>query len=178
MLGCQNHNSVDAIGKVVESKNTIDSTGGIPTNVKEYLKNNFPGWIIPDTSDYIKCWWSFYERATIPYFATTDINDDNLADFAFILKNANSIRLVILLGSKNTFTHWVADDFAVNYKGKVNDIQFGMLVEPPSHIDCIVDNTKEFALDLKSNGFVLVDLEQKIKLYYCENNTIKLFKLR
>lgn len=102
----------------------------IPQSVKDYVKNNLQGWSIIDTSDYIKSWWSFYERNQIPYFVTIDLNDDQVADFAFILKSQNALRLVILMGSGDTFTHWIADDFKATYKGK--DIKNGLIIEPPA----------------------------------------------
>jgi hypothetical protein len=174
-LGCQNHTPTLTSTKIAESKN-IDSTGLISNKVKEYLKNNLQDWSIPDTSDYIKCWWSFYERNQIPYYVTTDINNDQFSDYAFILKHTNRIRLVILLGGKNSYNHWIAEDVDVPFNGK--DIQIGLLIEPPSHIDCVVDNKTEQFLRLKSNGIVLTDLERKMKLYYWDNDSIKLFRLK
>jgi hypothetical protein len=181
ILGCQNHtNTVDLKIKdsLPASKKQIPTTIIIPDNIKEYLKTKLIEWSIPDTSNYVKSWWSFYDRDQIPYYVTTDINDDNLSDYAFILKNSNSIRLVIITSSNDSLTHWIDSNFNVKYSDKVKDLHYGVNIESPSHIDCIVDNTKEYALDLKSNGFVLMDLERKVKLYYWENGTIKVFRLK
>jgi hypothetical protein len=175
-LGCKSSktNSNPVINQT--EKNSSKSLDLIPANVIYYLKNNLSGWNIPDTSDYSKAWWSFYERNQIPYFVTTDFNDDNVSDYAFILKNKNSIKLVILVGSGETFTHWIADDFKETYKDNVKDIQYGLNIEPPARIDCVVDN-KECSLALRSNGFVLMELEKKLKIYYWDQGAIKTFRV-
>jgi hypothetical protein len=177
IVGCQNNSHSTSCVKLTETAVIPGKMELIPTKVKVYLNDNLVGWNIPDTSDYIKCWWSFYERNQIPYFVTTDINDDNLADYAFILKNAHTIRLVILISTGNTFRQLIPDDFVVTFKDKVKDIQFGVNIEPPGLTDCIVDN-KECSITLRSNSIVLMELERKSKYYYWQNGTIKMFRLR
>jgi hypothetical protein len=149
----------------------------IPRSVNDYLTANFAGWTIPDTSDYIKAWWAFYDKNQIPYFVTTDFNDDNLSDYVFLLKNSNSIRLVILTAIGKTFTHWISEDFKETFKKGEKYIQFGLAIEPPGRTDCIVDN-KEQSLLLKSNGIALMTMEQKCQIYYWSSGKYQMFRVK
>jgi len=161
---------------VIKEEDKIRSEELIPQHVKEFIKNNLPGWSIPDTSDYIKAWWSFYDRSQVPYFITTDFNDDKTSDYALILKNQSSIRLFILTASGGTFIPWMVDDFKEEFKKGEKDIQFGLAIEPPGQIDCLVNN-KEQSLVLKSNGIALMVLEQKYQVYYWDSGKYKRFRV-
>ena len=178
MLGCGRPNSnstananPDVVQEAVNSPKDL-----IPQTVKDYLTKNFAEWIIPDTADYIKAWWSFYDKTQIPYFVTTDFNDDQAADYAFILKHENSLKLVILTSAGNSFTPWIAEDFKETLMGP-KSLQFGLAVEPPGRIDCLVDN-KEQSLVLQSNGIALMALEQKCTIYYWSSGNYKMFKVK
>jgi hypothetical protein len=175
VAGCRNHHNVSVPVTITGSKDITDSTGLIPKKVREYLETNFAGWSIPDTADYKKCWWSFYERTQVPYYVTTDLNDDKLPDYALILKNVNTIRLVILVGKGNTFTNRMPDDFCQPHTA--NDIQFGLAIEPPGLTDCIVDNI-ECSITIRSNAIALMELECKSKYYYWQDGIVKSFRLR
>jgi hypothetical protein len=130
------------------------------------------GWVFPDTADYNKAWWSFYSRDHIPYFAVTDLNDDNEADYSMILKNEGKLQWLVLVSSGETFRQLVIDDFNDKYQGK--DLIFGVGVEPPGRVDCVV-SSKEQSLVLKSNGFVLMNFEFKIRIVYWEAGKFREF---
>lgn len=174
-IGCKNSktNFSTLTDLKPSEKTTSNLINFIPLSVKDYVKNNLPGWAIPDTCDYSKSWWSFYERNQIPYFVTIDLNDDQIADYALILKSHNTLRLFILMGLDGTFTHWVDDAFKATYK----EIKFGLIIEPPARIDCVVDNL-ESSLVLKSNGITLMELEQKVKIFYWDNESIETFRVK
>jgi hypothetical protein len=174
MFGCQNRNSGPTTAPVSQQSETVGLKEMIPQKIKDYVAQNLPGYTIVDTSDYIKAWWSFYDKHQIPCFITMDFNDDQVSDYAMLLKNANSLRLVILTASGNSFTQWMPDDFNEVYKG--NDVQFGLSIEPPGRIDCLVDN-KEQSLVLQSNGIALMALEQKVKVYYWSSGKYNLFRV-
>jgi hypothetical protein len=174
ILGCHNPNSNSSNAVVSQPIETMGAKELVPQSVKDYLSKNLAGWTIPDTSDYIKAWWSFYDKNQIPFFVTSDFNDDHVSDYAMILKNSKSIRLVILTATGNSYTLWMADDFNEAFGGK--DIQYGLVIEPPGRTDCIIDN-KEQSLVLESNGIALMALEQKCKIYYWHSGHYKTFRV-
>ena len=173
--GCNNPKRNIVAPAVEKSAGTGSNYSTIPGNVKEYLKTNLPGWTIPDTSDYVRSWWSFYERSYVPYFLTVDLNDDHVADYAFILKGQNLLRVVILLASGNKFIQWVSDDFKPSYKEK--SIAFGLNIEPPAQIDCVVNNLAS-TLILRSNGVALMEMEQRLKIFYWNKIGVQTFRVK
>jgi hypothetical protein len=135
----------------------------IPPALQTYLQANFPDWPIVDTADYDKSWWSFYDRDHISWIVHTDINDDQLADHALLLKQNNRLRLVICMGApQNTFTHVVVEGF-----NQMEKLQYGLVVQPPGQIDVL--QPSEQSLLLLTNGIALVELEQPSRIYYWQN---------
>lgn len=171
---CEKSKTAGAIQQPSDSTASTLAPSGveIPQHVIDYISRKFPGWTLPDTSDYIKTWWSFYEKDQIPYYTSVDINDDQALDYGLILKSSDSIQLVILLDSTDTFTHRKAKDFQEIFKGK--DIQFGLMIEPPKRIDVIDINNN--SLILTSNGIGLMNFENRQKIYYWNEGELKMFK--
>lgn len=146
----------------------------IPHELKSYISETMPGWTIPDTSDYIKSWWSFYDKDINPYATKTDINDDGLADYGLLLKNNNRLCLVILTGHQNSFTHWIATNFDESFNSESNKIHFGLLVQQPGQIDIALPEIK--SLVLKSNAINLMDFETRVCVFYWDNAKMEIFK--
>lgn len=154
----------------------------IPARVTEYLNVNFPDWNVPDTLEYIQGWCFLFNKSAspyfkdhIPYFVTADLNDDNFPDYALILKDSDSLRFIILENSGTAFKHFIADDFKEPYPE--NGIRFGLYIEPPRQIDCIVNNIDK-SLILKSNGVAVMKLEEMIKVYYWEDGIYHVFEMK
>jgi hypothetical protein len=142
------------------------------SSLEKYLKANLPGWMIVDTADYNKLWWSFYDRTQAHNAITVDLNDDRIADHALLMKKGSDLRLVVLLGSANkSYSHWIADDFHPEYDGAVKEIHYGLTVEPPAQIDVL--EPEERSLVLQSNAVTLLEMEQRARVYHWENGTIK-----
>jgi hypothetical protein len=154
----------------------------IPHDVKKFLLENFTDYKIPDTLDYFKGFCFFFNKGQsynfidqIPYFVTSDFNDDQLPDFAFILKHFNKLKIVILENKGKNFKYWVDNSF--DEKIDKEGIKYGLYVEPPRKIDCVVDNIPQ-SLIMKSNGVALMKLEEMIKVYYWENGEYKIFRTK
>jgi hypothetical protein len=135
----------------------------VPPALNNYLKANFPDWSVVDTADYDKSWWSFYDTHHIPWIVHTDINDDQLADHALLLKQNNRLRLVICMGApQNTFSHVVVEGF-----NQMEKLQYGLAVQAPGQIDVL--QPQEQSLLLLTNGIALMELEQTSRIYYWQN---------
>lgn len=144
----------------------------IPKNVKNYLNLNFEGWRLVDSDDYDKIWWSFYKKEEMNYLASTDINDDKKADYALILTKNKTYQIIILFGSKDSFTHWIDSSF----KNYGPNLTFGLTVEPPGRTDVIRPQIQ--SLILKSNAFNLMELENRACIYHSIDNQISVFKTK
>ena len=175
VISCQNPAPTTGSGEDNRGDNISGTEVIIPQNVLNYLKDNFPGWEIPDTSEYMKAWWTFYDRDQITYYVTTDFNDDGLADYAFTLKSPDSLRLVILVSDGNAFTHWVAEDFNEPYSG--NNLKFGLMITPPGRTDRVVDDIP-VSLILKSNGIAFMEEEVMIRIYYWDDRKFKVLRAK
>jgi hypothetical protein len=146
----------------------------LPPNAEEYLKSNFSGWSLAETTDY-KVWWSFHDRArNVPYLSIADLNGDRKADYGIVLKNAGALKFVVLLGKDKTFTHWVAEGFNKTYDPGNPDISYGFTVEAPGRIDIVYPEVK--SLILKSNAFNLMELENRASVFYWLDGKIAVFK--
>jgi hypothetical protein len=172
VFGCQSKNNTNNQFSENNLISISEQKGSIPQKVKEYLKSNFKEFVLPDTSDYNKAWWSFYAKEEIPYFTVTDLNDDGNADYGIILKGEKGLYLVILVDLGNTFKHWVFGDFS----NVVIDITFGLNAEPPGRTD-VVYKGQEQSLVLRSNGITLKNFEFKLRIYYWKDGDIAVFVL-
>ncbi len=145
---------------------------GVPAGVKNYLRQQLKDWEMVDTADYAASWWSFYDSRQVPCFITVDINDDQVADHALLMKRSGEVRLVILIGKNDG---WYSHRFADDFSKKLTDpgLIFGIVVEPPAQIDVVYP--EEQSLILASNGVTVMELEQRSIIYYWKNDSLKTF---
>jgi hypothetical protein len=159
MLGCERSAPAENSHRTAFAQIALKDR--VPEKALNYLNDNLRGWKIADTSDYAGTWWSFYDKKQIPYSVSVDLNDDQVLDYGCIIRNSDSIRLVILRDSAGTFVHWMSPEFRETFTGK--DIAFGLTVEPPKRIDVIGEQN---SLILKSNGIALMNFENRSRVYY------------
>jgi len=155
----------------------IPSPTLLPLTLSDYLKINFPQWQVVEKTDYSNTWWSFYDSSYNPCWARTDINDDQLADYAIWLKNNNQFRLVICTGTaSHTFTHYIADNINAPFNANKHNLETGVAVAPPAQIDVVSPRLQ--SLILQSNGFVLMELEVRTCIYYWQNDRLQTFYMK
>ncbi|WP_205513832.1 hypothetical protein [Longitalea arenae] len=148
----------------------------LPQPLIDYLTVHLPQWRLVGKSDYSKTWWSFYDSSSNPCWARTDINDDRLADYACLLKKDSLVQLVICLGtSSHSFVHYNIT-FLQAYDTKEPRLLHGVAVAPPARIDVAVPRLQ--SLILRSNGFALLELEQRSCLYYSQNDRLQTFNMK
>ena len=144
-----------------------------PLNLNNYIIKNFPGWQLVNTNDYVKSWWSFYDRNVQLYQVITDINDDTKEDYALLLKKADSLQIAFIISTPKGYTHWIDPDF----NKKISDqggLHFGLTVEVPGRIDVALPEIK--SLILKSNAVNVMDFEERAAVYYWNNGKVNVFK--
>ena len=144
----------------------------VPESVKKYLEEKFNGWELAEMGDYSSLWWSFYDKTHIPYAVSADFNDDQAADYALIIKKADSVKLIVLTGNGTGFRDWGSKDFILD--DKAGGIRHGLAVVPPGQIDVLRPEVK--SLILKSNGLALYELESRRKIFYLDNESLKIFE--
>ncbi|MBC7912791.1 MAG: hypothetical protein H7Y07_01595 [Pyrinomonadaceae bacterium] len=171
LVGC---NSGGHTSNTAADNPDLNSERLIPQNVIDYLSTHLPGYSIANRSDYTTGWWSFYEPQSTPFVVKTDINDDQIVDYALILKKSNLIELVILTGTKGSFKHWIAPDFNKNFNPNAKDLHYGLMPQPPGQIDIAYPQIK--SLILKSNAINLMDYENRMAIYYWSGDRIEIFK--
>lgn len=149
----------------------------LPQEIVHYLHDTFPLWQVVEKNDYSKTWWSFYDSSYNPCWARTDINDDQLADYAIWLKKDKQLRLVVCTGKANQlFNHTIAIDSNVVLNENGFNLSTGIAVAPPAQIDVVKPRIQ--SLVLKSNGFVLMELEERSRIYYWENEGLQTFYIK
>jgi hypothetical protein len=149
----------------------------LPQEMVNYLHETFPQWRVVEKSDYSKLWWSFYDSSYNPCWVRTDINDDQLADYAVWLKKDAQLRLVICTGEANKlFNHTIAIDSSNAFNEKEHNLMRGIAVAPPAQIDVVKPRIQ--SLILKSNGFALLELEERNRIYYWENGGLQTFYMK
>jgi hypothetical protein len=160
-----------------DNNNTNHYTTVLPQELTSYLETSFPQWRIVEKKDYSKTWWSFYDSSYNPCWARTDINDDRRADYAVWLTKDNQLRLVICNGRANkSFTHFIIPVIPGSFNEKEHDLSMGIAVAPPAQIDVVSPRIQ--SLILKSNGFALMELEERTRIFYWENATIQTFYMK
>lgn len=149
----------------------------LPLEMVNYLHDTFPQWQVVEKSDYSKTWWSFYDSSYNPCWARTDINDDQLADYAVWLKKDSRLRLVICTGkTTQSFNHTIAIDANQLLNENAPGLSTGIAVAPPAQIDVVQPAIQ--SLVLKSNGFALMELEERSRIYYWENEGLQTFYMK
>lgn len=149
----------------------------LPQEMVSYLHETFPQWRIVEKSDYSITWWSFYDSSYNPCWVRTDINDDQLADYAVWLRKEAQLRLVICISKANQlFNHTIAIDSSNVFNEKEHNLSMGIAVAPPAQIDVVKPRIQ--SLVLRSNGFTVMELEERSRIYYWENGGIQTFYMQ
>ncbi len=170
-LGCE-HLQVKEQQKdtAVEEKVKI-SQPGLPHQVIGYLAKDLPEWKIPDTSDYVKSWWSFHDKKEVPYYVVLDFNDDEIADYGLLVHNDATVKLLLLLGNKTSFNHYWDTNF--NQPFLKGELQYGVAIQPPGRIDIAFPEIR--SLILKSNAINLLELENRLAIYSFMDEKLSVF---
>jgi hypothetical protein len=146
-------------------------------SIINYLHTTYPQWHVVEKSDYSKTWWSFYDSSYNPCWARTDINDDQFTDYAFWLKKDTQLRLVICNGNADGwYNHTIVIDSNKVFNEKEHNLSMGIAVAPPAQIDVVKPRIQ--SLVLKSNGFALMELEERTRIWYQENEHIQTFYMK
>lgn len=171
-VGCTNvsKESVVDFDRTATVQNNIIT---IPQNIKDELLNQFPSLEIIKKENYSKLFWDFYDSDTIPNECFTDINNDQLLDYALLVKEENNLKLAIIMSSKKGYSYWVSPFQIENIKSE--GVNFCIAIKPAGRID-VVKKVPE-SLVLKKNGFLLRNLEQDHSIFYEENGQIRNFKM-
>jgi hypothetical protein len=168
--GCD-HSIKDQEKDIAVEEKITTRPPGLPPQVMGYLAQHLPEWKIPDTSDYAKSWWSFHDKKMVPYSVVLDFNDDEIADYVLLVHNDSTVKLLLLLGNKETFNHFWATDFKQPFlKG---ELQYGVAIQPPGRIDIAFPEIR--SLILKSNAINLLELENRLAMYYFKDQKLSVF---
>lgn len=170
--GC-NNSSQD---RIVDFKRTISEQNNvvtIPKKIKDAILRQFPSVEIIKKEEYSKLFWDFYDPGTIPNECFTDINNDQILDYALLLRDGNILKLGIILSSNNDYSYWISPFSIENINAE--GVNFCVFVKPSGRTD-VVKKVPE-SLVMKKNGFLLKNLEQDNFIFYETNGEIKMFKM-
>lgn len=162
--------------RIVDFKRTIseqDNVFTIPKKIKDALLRQFPSVEILKKEEYSKLFWDFYDSSTIPNECFTDINNDQILDYALLLKDGNKLKLGIILSSEKEYSYWISPFPIVNINS--DGVNFCISIKPAGRTD-VVKKVPESVV-IKKNGFLLRNLEQDHFIFYEENGQIRNFKM-
>lgn len=145
----------------------------IPQKVKKDFLQKFPKLEMIKKEDYSNLFWDFYDRNMIPNECYTDINNDQILDYAVLIKDGNQLKLAIILSSHKDYSYWISPFSMQNVNSE--GVHFCVSVKPAGRTD-IVKKVPE-SLVIKKNGFLLKNLEQDCFIFYETNKEIKMFKM-
>lgn len=145
----------------------------IPQKVKKDFLQKFPKLEIIKKEEYSKLFWDFYDSETIPNECFTDINNDQLLDYALLVKDENKLKLVIILSADKDYSYWISPFSIENIT--VEGVNFCISIKSAGRTD-IVKKVPE-SLVIKKNGFLLRNLEQDHFVFYEESGHLKNFKM-
>lgn len=145
-----------------------------PTQIEGDIQAKYPGIVQVQKSDYARLFWDFYDAGTLPFKATTDINNDQKNDFAFIVKQHNLIKVALALSDGEKYRYQLLP-FTLGPLEK-QGIDFGMEIKPAGRTDLVKPVNR--SLLLQKNGFLIKKLEQDYLILYEENNEIASFKMK
>lgn len=172
LTGC-NDSSKD---RIVDFERTITEQNNvftIPKKIKDNVFRQFPSVEIIKKEEYSKLFWDFYDSGTIPHECFTDINNDQVLDFALLVKERNKLKLVIILSNNKDYSYWISPFSIENIA--VEGVNFCVSIKPAGRTD-VVKKVPE-SLVIKKNGFLLRNLEQGHFVFYEENGEIRNFKM-
>lgn len=172
LTGC-NDSSKESI---VDFERTISEQNNvftIPKKIKDNVLRQFRSVEIIKKEEYSKLFWDFYDSGTIPNQCFTDINNDQLLDYALLVKDENKLKLVIILSADKDYSYWISPFSIENITAE--GVNFCISIKPAGRTD-VVKKVPE-SLVIKKNGFLLRNLEQDHFVFYEENGQIKNFKM-
>lgn len=161
---------------IVDFKRTISEQNRvftIPKMIKDNLLKKFPTLQMVKKEDYSNLFWDFYDRNTIPNECYTDINNDQILDYALLVKEGDKLKLVIIMSSKKDYSYWISPFSIENINS--DGVNFCVSVKPAGRTD-VVKKVPE-SLVIKKNGFLLKNLEQDSFVFYETNSEIMTFKM-
>lgn len=170
--GCKDSSKKDIIEfkKVVSEKNNVFT---IPKKIKDDFLQKFPTFEMIKKEDYSNLFWDFYDQNSTPNECYTDINNDQILDYAVLLKNGNELKLGIIFSSDKKYSHWISPFSIENINSE--GVNFCVSVKPAGRTD-VVKKVPE-SLVIKKNGFLLRNLERDCFIFYETKGQIKTFKM-
>lgn len=136
-----------------------------------FLKQN-KGMSLIEKENFSKLFWNFYDSDTTPNECCTDINNDQIIDYAFLVKENNKLKVAIAYSVKKEYSYWISQ-FALE-EISPEGIHFCVTQKPAGRTDVV--KKKPESLILKKNGFAIMNLEQESKILYELNGKIQLFE--
>ena len=162
--------------RIMDFKTTIpkqDNVFTIPQKVKNDFLQKFPTLEMIKKEEYSNLFWDFYDRNMIPNECYTDINNDQILDYAVLIKDGNQLKLGIILSSHKDYSYWISP-FSIQHINS-EGVNFCVSVKPAGRTD-VVKKVPE-SLVIKKNGFLIKNLEQECFIFYETNKEIKMFKM-
>jgi hypothetical protein len=145
----------------------------IPQKVKNHFLQQYPKLEMIKKEDYSNLFWDFYDRNMIPNESYTDINNDQILDYAVLVKDGNKLKLGIILSADKHYSYWISP-FSIQHINS-EGVDFCVSVKPAGRTD-VVKKVPE-SLVIKKNGFLIKNLEQECFIFYETNKEIKMFKM-
>lgn len=145
----------------------------IPQKIKNDFLQKFPKLEIIKKEHYSNLFWDFYDRNMIPNECYTDINNDQILDYALLVEEGNQLKLGIILSSHKDYSYWISPFSMQNVNSE--GVHFCVSVKPAGRTD-VVKKVPE-SLVIKKNGFLIKNLEQDCFIFYEINKEIKMFKM-
>lgn len=175
--GCTPTGDDQPVSKVIQPTPPPEAPPtGLPANVQAYIASQLPDRAIVSKEDYARSFWSFYDTGTQPFFTAADLNDDGLVDYGVLVKKGGFVELALLIGIGSSFRFELAGSFKKAFDDTANDLGWCLLPEPPGQIDVAYPSIQ--SLILVSNGINLMYLENRIGIYYWDEEGIGLFPKR
>lgn len=161
---------------VGEFKRTVDVENNAfttPKEIKKHLLEQFPEVEIINKDAYSNLFWDFYDSNIIPNECFTDINNDQIMDYALLVKQKNDLKVAIIFSTKKGYSYWISPFIVekINTKG----VNFCVTIKPAGRTDVV--KKKPESLVLKKNAFLLKNLEQDYLTLYEADNKIMVFKM-
>jgi len=144
-----------------------------PKKITEAIQQKYSNSILIKKSDYAPLFWDFYDANTVPSMATTDINNDQKSDFAFLIQTDHVIQIVIALSDNEKYHYWQSPFSLGQFEKK--GVEIALDVKPAGQTDIV--KPKAQSLVLKKNGFLIRKLEQDYLILYEQKGEIISFKL-
>lgn len=145
----------------------------VPISIKNQLLKKHPTLKIISKEDYSNLFWNFYDASTIPNECFTDINNDQLLDYALLVQDNESLKVAIATSSTKGYSCWLSG--SIGEIKTASGVEFALFVKPAGRTD-IVKKTPQSLL-LNKNGFVLKNLEIEHLILFENQGKIETFLL-